>query len=279
MPITSTDQLIAALAAGFNAPFSFNTNGATGGPDLLALTSGWVAGSPAGVTAPAVATLCTGATQGALALPPLAAGKQFYLGAVSATTYRDLYIYDRLSHVRLTTPWTAGATITTTGLGLPARAGAGHGVNAYLEVQASSVGGTPTLGSITVSYTNSDGVAGRTGTIGVYHTSNATYSSANPGIMWPLSLQSGDRGVRSVQSCTLTVSSAAELSASTLVLALHLSRPVFQNFMGDRSAGFQFGFYDLGPVTLGTDPCLFVAGTVAGATGAPQFGYVRLIQG
>lgn len=55
----------------------------------------------------------------------------------------------------------------------------------------------------TMSYTNSDGVAGRTGTIGSFP------ATAVAGTIVPFALQAGDRGVRSVQSVTLGTSYVA----------------------------------------------------------------------
>jgi hypothetical protein len=72
----------------------------------------------------------------------------------------------------------------------------GEGVLLGLEVSALTGTGTPT---ITVSYTNSDNVATRTGT-NQHTTSSATVA----GTFFPIGLQANDKGVRSVQSITLS---------------------------------------------------------------------------
>lgn len=110
-----------------------------------------------------------------------------------------LYILaDRLWH-------NGGYTITSTSAQnsttptFPARdaAGAtsGDGVLLGVEVSATTGAGTPT---ITISYTNSGGTAGRTGTS--FH---ATVASSAIGAFYPISLQAGDTGVKSVESLTL----------------------------------------------------------------------------
>lgn len=72
----------------------------------------------------------------------------------------------------------------------------GDGVLLGVEVSVATGAGTPT---ITVSYTNSAGTAGRTATNIV-----ATAASSSAGTIYVLSLQSGDTGVRSVESITLS---------------------------------------------------------------------------
>ena len=72
----------------------------------------------------------------------------------------------------------------------------GHGVYLAVEVSAATGAGTPT---ITISYTNQDGTAGRTATNII-----ATVASSAIGATYFIGLQAGDVGVRSVQSLTLS---------------------------------------------------------------------------
>jgi len=72
----------------------------------------------------------------------------------------------------------------------------GEGVLLAVEVSAITGAGTPT---ITISYTNSDGTAGRTAT-----NVQATTAASVVGSTYLMSLQAGDTGVRSVQSITLS---------------------------------------------------------------------------
>ncbi len=116
-----------------------------------------------------------------------------------------LYLCDRLWH-------NGGFTITSTAAQnitqptLPSRcptsftddtpATTGYGVLMGVEVSAQTGSGTPTL---TMSYTNSAGTAGRTAT-----NLNPTAATSVVQTFYPLGLQAGDAGVRSVQSLTLS---------------------------------------------------------------------------
>lgn len=72
----------------------------------------------------------------------------------------------------------------------------GYAVLLALEISAATGAGTPT---ITISYTNSAGTAGRTATNII-----ATVASSAIGATYFIGLQAGDLGVRSVQSLTLS---------------------------------------------------------------------------
>jgi hypothetical protein len=131
-----------------------------------------------------------------------AGGNTFFLGSArlrlqstSNTIGGDIDIYDRLvlqavPNVTLTTAQTMPAQA------LPARAGAGVDVEAFLEVQAATGG---TAATATISYTNSAGVTGRTGTASIT-------ASAPVGAVFPFVLQAGDLGVQTIQTLTLSAS-------------------------------------------------------------------------
>lgn len=116
-----------------------------------------------------------------------------------ATIAGTLIIADRLWH-------NSGYTITSTSAqnttfpGLPARdrngATSGDGVLLGVEISGATGAGTPT---ITIGYTNSGGTASRTATNLI-----ATVASSAIGAFYPIGLQSGDVGVQSVQSLTLS---------------------------------------------------------------------------
>jgi hypothetical protein len=123
----------------------------------------------------------------------------------SATQVGSLLLLDRIWH-------NGGYTITSTSAQnsttptWPSRcptsgtddtaATTGLGVMLALEISAATGAGTPT---ITISYTNSDGTAGRTAT-----NVRATAASSAIGAVYFIGLQAGDVGVRSVQSLTLS---------------------------------------------------------------------------
>jgi hypothetical protein len=124
-----------------------------------------------------------------------------YLARLSAaaTQAGSLLLLDRLWH-------NGGYTITSTGAQnsttptWPARdmdgTTFGRGVFLAVEVSAATGAGTPT---ITISYTNKAGVAGRTATNII-----ATVASSAIGATYFIGLQAGDDGVQSVQSLTLS---------------------------------------------------------------------------
>lgn len=82
----------------------------------------------------------------------------------------------------------------------------GEGVYLWLEVSSNLGSGSPV---VTVSYTNSAGVSGRTSSLLM-----SWRSAAAAGHVFPLGLETGDTGVRSIQSITFSV--------AVLTGALHL---------------------------------------------------------
>jgi hypothetical protein len=220
MSIVSLDGVIAGMQ-----PPQYLTKAATGTivagrPHSLFYT----AGVPGAGSAPAASL------NGSVHNAPLAgcfsfvndAAKQ-YLARFAATSHAQgglLLLCDRL--------WSnGGINITSTGAqaitspAWPARDNAGStsgdGVLLGVEVSATTGSATPTL---TVGYTNQAGTAGKTGTNTV-----GTNASAPAGSFFPIGLAAGDRGVRSVQSLTLSaswVSGTIHLVAYRVVTALEL---------------------------------------------------------
>lgn len=153
----------------------------------------------------------------------------------SATQAGTLLLMDRLWH-------NGGYTITSTAAQnsttptWPARdangATSGDGVLLALEVSAAAGAAAPT---ITVSYTNQAGTAGRTGTNVL-----ATANSPAIGVLYFIGLQAGDTGVRSVQSLTLSVSwvsGTINLVAYRMLAALELAGPQFPNAVDALTSG------------------------------------------
>jgi hypothetical protein len=129
-------------------------------------------------------------------------GNTFFLGATrlrlagSVTGIAgDIDLYDRMvaqacPNVTLNTAQTLPAQA------LPARAGVGVEVEAFVEVQAATGAAAVT---VTINYTNASGTAGRTST--------ASLPASSPvGVLIPFTLQAGDTGVQSVQTMTLSAS-------------------------------------------------------------------------
>lgn len=147
--------------------------------------------------------------------------------------------------------YNSGITVTTTTAqsitfsGLPARdineTTDGVGVYAALFVSATSTNGANP--ATTISYTNSSGTAGRTGTIG------PVSSTSRAGCWYKFTLQAGDVGIRSIQSITLGTSWA------TGSLSLVCYRPIL--FAGQPADNLLQTFnYTDNVIPLPNDVCL-----------------------
>lgn len=162
----------------------------------------------------------TGPVTGGLPYPNPASGNSYIAGwrgrMRSQFNGGLVWLCDRLWH-------NGGYTITSTSAQnsttptWPARdangSTNGEGVFLAVEVSAATGAGTPT---ITISYTNSAGTAGRSAT----NIQNTIASTAAAGV-YLIGLQSGDLGVRSVQSLTLS----ATWTSGTIKLVAY--RPIY----------------------------------------------------
>jgi hypothetical protein len=107
-----------------------------------------------------------------------------------------MIFYDRLWHAAVASVTTTGAqTVGSLPLTRPDANGEGAEVWLQIHTTVGAVSATPTI-----SYTNSAGVSGRTGTC-IGFVASATTSRS-----FPFALDSGDTGVQSIQSITLGVS-------------------------------------------------------------------------
>lgn len=168
-------------------------------------------GRPGAATAPSPGVNGAALTSYAGQIPfstPVSGTTHLAMFEACASQLGRLVLCDRLWH-------NSGIVVTTTGAQAivtptwPARdangATLGEGVLIAIEVSTATTNGAVT--SPTISYTNSAGVAGRTGTM-----SNATGQfpvTAVAGTFATFALQAGDTGVRSVQSITLGTSLGA----------------------------------------------------------------------
>jgi hypothetical protein len=159
-----------------------------------------------------------------------------------------LLLCDRLWH-------NSGFTITSTGaqtvnsVAFPARDAAGttNGDQVLLGVEISTAtgAGTPT---ITANYTNQAGTASRTATNSV-----PTVASSAQGTFYPIGLQAGDTGVRSVQSLTLSAtwtSGTMHLVAYRVLASLELSAAGIPNAVDALTSGMPRCYDGTVPVLL-----------------------------
>lgn len=161
----------------------------------------YVAGMPNGASTPSPGmsgeSLSTHEAQ--LPFPNAGSGLNTYLARLmlTATIPGQMLVCDRLWH-------NSGITITSTGAqtidsaAFPARDDNesinGAGVLIGVEVSAATGVGTPNL---TIGYTNSAGTASRSA-----QQIGATVASSAIGAFYPIALQGGDSGVRSIQTYT-----------------------------------------------------------------------------
>lgn len=183
----------------------------------------YLAGIPGAAVAPSPGTGGAALTTYAGQLPftnPVSAETELTRFVGQATQAGQLLLCDRLWHnsglsVTLTTSQTVNS------VAWPARSADGtingEGVYVGLEVTTALGAGTPTL---TMGYTNQAGTASRTGTNIV-----ATAASSAIGVFYPIGLQAGDTGVRSIQNFTLSAtmtSGAYSLVAYRILARLEL---------------------------------------------------------
>jgi hypothetical protein len=133
--------------------------------------------------------------------------QQTYLALLEAwaSAPGTLLVHDRLWHNSGLVPTTVGAQAINS-VAFPARdrlgSADGDGVLVGIEVSTATTNGAAVTNT-TLSYTNSTGTAGRTGTVPSFP------ATAVAGTFVPFSLQAGDVGVRSIQSVTLGTSYVA----------------------------------------------------------------------
>ena len=196
MAIVSLDQLLAAS----NQLKSFGKVSMTAKAAGTFQSLWTAAGLPAAGANPASLAMVipTSATAGALPFVNPAIGLS-YISKIGSSqqTIGTLILYDRIAHSSglngtLTTAQAVnGAALT--------RHTTGEDVELFLEVYAPT---GATASNVTISYTNSAGVAGRK--------TPAVAMQVTPvvGQMLPIPLQEGDTGIKSVQSVTLSASTA-----------------------------------------------------------------------
>lgn len=180
-------------------------------------TSGWLlGGQPVAGSAPSsglAGDIPTKATTGAISFVNPAGGNGLYfarsvasLVTASLTSGGALYLYDRLWHNSgIDATSTSAQTINSATLTRPDALG--NGAELWWQVYALMGAGTPT---VTATYTNPAGTGSRSGSSGVLPTTMAA------GRTGPFTLNSGDEGVKSVQ----TWQASATFTSGTIGLVI-----------------------------------------------------------
>jgi len=257
MTITTLDQIFTGTRppVPYVKSAAFGTSGATAGRWQ---SSWYLAGYPAAASAPTpglAGAALTSPVTGQIEIPP--DSNQLYLQNLrlknSVGADGLVLLVDRLWH-------NSGITITSTAaqtvnsVTWPARdeTGTTNGEGVYIGVEVSAAvgAGTPT---ITISYTNQAGTAGRTAT-----NIPATIASLVAGGFIILGLQAGDTGVRSVQSVTL---SATWTSGTIHLVAFRVLSSMFvKRFMDSDSDIVDSGLI---PLYDGSVPFILAAQSTA----------------
>lgn len=190
MAISTMDQLVAALAGAqdFYTYESSLTAKAAGDFQSLWLATGYPGAGSTPATGSGAAP--TNSTAGAIPFTNPSGSNTLYLArlAITGATVGTVILYDRLVHTSgLVANVTTSQTVSSTAL---TRYTSGAGVQCWAEIYTAT---GSTAENCTVTYTNSASVGSRSGTI-------AFPASPVAGQMIPMTLQSGDSGVQSVQS-------------------------------------------------------------------------------
>jgi hypothetical protein len=180
--------------------------------------------------------------------------------------YRSYILIDRLSHqggILLNTSSPQTVNLPTAAL---TRYTDGAGVMAgYIQNELLTIG--TAVGTISITYTNQDGVGSRVSPGGIYKG-----DSRAPSVFGTIPLQSGDTGVRSVESVTITLPAS---SAGSCGIVLFKPLAII-NTSSDTSSG-QCNFVDGGIIggipEIADDACLDLLGInpPTGAAGAKNF--------
>lgn len=262
--IASMDDLVAGLAAGDRCPVQKNSIVCT----ILTHHSIWrAAGQPAAGAVPptGVGEAPTKATAGALSgWSNAGVGEDTYLAQASmvAEDVGVWVLYDRLVHTSgLSGTSVVSQTVNTAAL---TRYTDGVGVEAWVEIYT-PIGATPR--TLTMTYTNSEGTSGRTGTL---------LTTANPvaGRMYQFSLQAGDTGVRSVESVILSGTSGTVGDFGiTLVKRIAELSSVVSPVYASKDA------FDLGLPTIEDNACLTFIAFVTASPAGPMMGLFTIAKG
>lgn len=235
MAITTMDGLVAAIASRPIIPINkaSATAKAAGSFHSLWTTAGFPAGGSAAGSANGA--IPTSATTGALSFVNASGTNTTYLGklAIQGATVGTFMIYDRLWHnSALSGTVTTAQTFTQPAL---TRHTDGIGVEAFLEIYTAT---GSTAVTATISYTNTDDVSGRSGTVSLI-------ASPVAGQMIPFQLASGDKGVKSIQSVTLSATTGTAGNFGLTLIKRKAEVPITVANIGQTLDGIALGLPEI----------------------------------
>lgn len=195
--------------------------------NMLAITAGRIGSlftsNPFGGAAPTTATALNNTTTGALKGFKAGNGNPLRLTRINFGYYlgATIMLVDRLSHQGGLSGIVTTAQTTNLPTAALTRYTDGVGVWAGLQIYT-AIGSTATTYS--VSYTNSDGTSGRTSPLS--NIGSTSYNAA--GVILPIPLQQGDKGVRSVESVTVTATTGTAGNFGVVLFKPLMMFPVTQ---------------------------------------------------
>ncbi len=181
--------------------------------------------------------------------------------SVSSGTVTIYYFYDRLVHTSgLNSTLLTAQTVNTPAL---TRYTNGKGVEAWLEVYTTLGASSRT---VTISYTNQDGVSGRSG--------SCVVTTPPTGRMIPFNLQAGDTGVRSVETVTMSASTgtAGDFGITLLKRLVDIGNPMAPNSTPQDA-------FELGLPALEDNACIAMFVYSSATTAGPFIGVLTVAKG
>lgn len=266
MAIQTRDQLIEAMAAGRTVQY-FKTTGTSVASFFYArFRDAGMPGAAAIATAGSGNT-CSRTTVGACPIPPPNATSYITSWEAVGTTIKSIVMCDRL----VETSGLSGIVITAqtvNSVALPARATGATDVELWLEIY--TLAGTTASASVTASYTNQSGTAGRTATlIGGIPASGTPINRT-----YPFALQAGDTGVQSVQ--TVTIGTSTGVAGN---IGIVLRRSLLTGFIPLANGGFSYGYAETDLQILPDDACVEFVTLATGTSTGVQLGNFGVAQG
>jgi len=200
---------------------------------------------------PSTAINPTSATDGAIKFTNPSSGQLSLVGLRASTTACGVYIFaDRLSHQGGLSGLVTGAQTTNLPTASLTRFTSGEGVMIGLTIYA-IVGSVAT--TITVSYTNSAGVAGRTTQSVAFGATGNREASR----ILILPLQDGDTGARSVESVSIVASTGTAGNFGVILFKPLIAVAIDSTDSENNAIGFLNGASAGGIPTIPNDACIF----------------------
>lgn len=270
MAISSMDQLVAAMTAATAQNLTYAKVSAASKATGTYFDHFFNSGIPGPAVTPDAASSggnsYNSATIGAMPFAAPAGAADTYLAGlgISCTQPASLYLMDRLWGCRGLSG-TLSATTSVTGMTPITRYSGGVGCEIwYTCLTAPSGGGT---GNMTVTYTNSAGVSGRTCTIAL--TGVQTQYQCFQG-----TLQDNDKGVQSIQSVTNTSVSFTGGSHGLFIVRRLATCPIAASVAGMGLDGLQTGLQ-----TIDDNACLSWVQLCSTTNTGAVIGNLILVQG